>query len=130
MRETSPESFQNILIGIANGLKNEDACAYAGVSRSVFYQKLKDDPDYSDSYEKALVSFKLKHLRRIEQASEDPKNWTASAWILERKFKEEFSRMDRMDLTTKGQPIRQIKTIRLKEIRRQDDKSSPDKEGE
>lgn len=78
-----------VLAAIQNGLTVKDACAITGISRQTLYNHLEKDEQFRIEYDKAIVAFKLKHLRNVESASAN--DWKASAWILERKFKEEFS---------------------------------------
>lgn len=86
------EEWDLLIALISSGLTNIDACQASGISTTAFYDKVKSDSDFSDSVKKASVKFKLKHLKNISDAAS--KNWQASAWILERKFKREFSRVE------------------------------------
>lgn len=85
----SDELWDRVIAAIASGLTNQDACAAVGIGKTSFYARLKEDEAFSAKVDKAQVSFKLKHLRNIDQATLN--DWKASAWLLERKFKNEFS---------------------------------------
>lgn len=85
----SREFMQKVLGAIANGLNVKDACAVAGISRQTLYNHIEADSTFAEEFEKAQVSFKLTHLRNVASASQN--DWRASAWILERKYKDEFS---------------------------------------
>lgn len=81
--------MQKVLGAVASGLNVKDACAVAGISRQTLYNHIESDSDFAQEFEKAQVGFKLSHLRNVASASQN--DWRASAWILERKFKDEFS---------------------------------------
>lgn len=95
-----------------NGLSDKDICDMVGIAQQTFYRWLKDaetgvDTDnpsrpasdlelkreLSDGLKRAQAAFKAYHIQQITKASK--KNWQASAWILERMFPKEFSRIDR-----------------------------------
>lgn len=82
------EIWQEVLKGIASGLTNRDACARVGVKENSFYFKRKSDPEFDSEVKRALIAFKLKHINVVAR---DP-SWQSSAWLLERKFREEFGR--------------------------------------
>ena len=52
------QQWEQVLAGIASGLNNDDACASAGVSRSLFYKKTKEELDFLDRYKRAKIQFK------------------------------------------------------------------------
>jgi len=82
----------DIIKAIESGLSNIDACTIANVSKEWFYKELKKSKEFKNKVDAALVGFKQKHLKRISTHGE--KIWQASAWLLERKFKDEFSIKD------------------------------------
>ena len=84
------KTWNEILDVISGGMTDKDACLYSGISRQSFYKKIREESDFSDMVKKAQVEFKKKHLEIIADAGE--RSWQASAWLLERKFKPEFSR--------------------------------------
>ena len=98
-----PETWDQVLKYIANGLTNDDACDYAGVSRTVFYEKVKEETDFADKYKKALISFKAGHINNVNLKSKE--TWQASAWMLERKFRNEFALRNEIDVTTGGEKM-------------------------
>jgi transposase len=104
------KQWEQVLAGIASGLNNDDACASAGVSRSLFYKRTKEEVDFLDRYKRAKIQFKLTHIRKIA----DNSSWQSSAWLLERKFAEEFVKKDYLDVTTLGEKINNIKVEIIK----------------
>lgn len=49
---------------------------------------------------KAERTWQAVHVKRICDASKQPKHWTASAWLLERKFPNEWGRKETLQHTT------------------------------
>lgn len=85
----------------ASGLCDADVAAGIGVHRATLYRWLAD-PDTEvkralcDRLKKANAGFKRTMLAAIRDASQEgPENWTAAAWLLERKWPQEFARCER-----------------------------------
>lgn len=102
---------QTIIDLIARGVPREQAFLAADVNRATFYRWLQaadgDGPnaatcrDFRDALEKAEARAEANLLEIIEQAAADPRNWTAAAWTLERRWPDRYGR--RMALEHKGQ---------------------------
>ena len=108
----SKDVVNEILTYKENGLTDKDICDMVGISQQTFYRWLKDaetgvDTDnpsrpasdlelkqeLSEGLKRAQAAFKAYHIQNITKAAR--KNWQASAWMLERMFPKEFSRIDR-----------------------------------
>lgn len=108
----SKELVDEILTYKENGLSDKDICDMVGIDQSTFYRWLKEAetgidgnnpqreaPDLElkkelrDGLKRAQAAFKAYHIQNITKAAR--KNWQASAWMLERMFPKEFSRIDR-----------------------------------
>ena len=108
------DRIDSICTYIENGMTNADAATLSGITDRVFYKwiaqaeealakaeegdksllrKCKLQIELKESVEKAKSSFKAFHIQNITRAS--ARNWTASAWMLERKYPEEFGMLDR-----------------------------------
>ena len=103
------DKIDEICTYIENGMSDKDAADLSEICRDTFYRWLREadavDKDgkppaqfkqqrkLKNALIKARASFKAYHVQRIIRASQ--KNWTASAWLLERKFPEEFASLDR-----------------------------------
>lgn len=102
------EIAEEIISYIEKGSSDKDAYTMASVARSTFYnwiQKGEEDKklkkktiyvDFLDKVKKAEAKFKAWHIANIQKSSK--KQWQASAWLLERKFPEEFARRDYLDV--------------------------------
>ena len=94
---------------IENGMSNRDAADLCLIKDASLYRWLREadmvDEDgkplkryamqrkLKQAIVKARASFKAYHVQSIIRASR--KQWTASAWLLERKFPEEYGAVDR-----------------------------------
>lgn len=101
---------------VSQGLSVKDCCDILGISQSVYYmwqteaetgyvrgdsqlgkaKNLDLKVQLVDELKKAYVKYKQIHIDRINNASQ--KDWYASAWMLERKFPDEFAKPDKFKL--------------------------------
>jgi hypothetical protein len=86
----------------ASGLTGADVAAGISAHRATLYRWLAE-PDTEvkralcDRLKKANVGFKRTMLVDIRDASgEGPENWAAAAWLLERKWPQEYARCKRV----------------------------------
>lgn len=121
-----PDLGERIAKMLAAGHYVNVACGAAGVSEASFYSWLEkgeavresvqdaEDQDeardgltdrdrafleFLEAVEKGSAACEVRHLRRIDKASEDG-TWQASAWFLERRFPRRWGRFDRVEATT------------------------------
>lgn len=93
---------QKILKYLKDELTAKDACSAASISEETFYTWKKEKPEFSESIERELATFKLTCIRAIN----DAKDWKARAWWLERRCPKEFSPRH-IDITfTKSQKMK------------------------
>lgn len=96
----------------ASGLADVDICRALGMSQSAFYRWIQIGSDESGQYDgdknirlkralveglkKAEAEYKQRLLDTImDAAMEKSGNWTAAAWLLERKYPNEFGKSER-----------------------------------
>lgn len=96
------EMISEITGYIKQGSTAKDASAIAGISEETFYAWKKEKPEFSESLERAKIQYKNSLIKRIEKVSE--KNWRACAWLLERRFPDDFSPKLREKEGNDGQP--------------------------
>lgn len=99
--EMTPENIDAILRGIRLGLHPERAAQAAGVSVGAFRMHKKRHPEFVMSIKEAESAAEQGFLGRILKHTE--KQWTAAAWILERRFPERWRKQETSDVkvTTK-----------------------------
>ena len=111
-----PEITEEICSYLATGSNRTDSCILAGINYQTFLNWLKEKVEFLEAIKKAEVKFKQFHVKTIVKASE--KSWQAAAWMLERKFHEEFGLKSRdwkvsndKESDADNQPIHQLLTV-------------------
>jgi len=89
-RKMTPEVIAKLVEAIKAGSTNRLACQYAGISPSLFYETLQSNVEFLDTIKGAEASGAMKYLSRITDASE--LQWQAAAWMLERRFSDEYGK--------------------------------------
>ena len=74
---------------LCHGLSVSAACGIVGIERTTFYNWKKEHPEFREAIDGARPILESNMLARITQASHD--DWRAAAWILERRYPEDFS---------------------------------------
>lgn len=134
MASTKFNKVKDVLIeALRAGMPKSQACALCGIRRETLYHWLKrgenGEAEYvniSNAIKKAQAEFVDTAIKKIKEAG-DNKQWTAYAWLLERLFPEEFSRVDKVALTDptgeketqvfKNEAITELKKISKRELR-------------
>lgn len=91
-----------VLRAISKGLSQKDAAALAGISEDTLSRWKKEKVDFADKIRQKEITFKQKNIDVIRKTGED-KSWQAAAWLLERKYPEEFSLKQELRVTTESQ---------------------------
>lgn len=111
--ELSDELIDEICGHIANGSTYESACKMSRVSARSFQRwRKKGREDEKNGIESlysricretktADAKYKQVLIDRIKKAGEKARYWTANAWLLERKFPDEFARRA-IDVNVRG----------------------------
>lgn len=72
------------------GMTRRDACIHGDISEDTFANWLARYSEFSDAVQKAEMQSKMSRLARITKAGTNG-TWQADAWVLERKFPQEFA---------------------------------------
>ena len=133
----SKELIQEIHTYMQNGMTDKDTCALCGITAGIYYKWIADAKEILksekpeeemtefdllrlellDSIEKGKSEFKAWHVNNIMQASKkSPAYWTASAWLLERKFPDEFGRIDKHNVAVRDDGMLEEMRDLMKEI--------------
>ena len=98
----------------SHGMSNADICAGLGIAEGSFYRWLREDDTklkraLSQGLKKAESQYKETLLQSIMATATREKNpqWTAAAWLLERKYPDEYAQTTRKGEDT-GEDVPQI----------------------
>ena len=92
---------RNLLKALGVGVPLTHACDAAGINIATFRNwrnRLDTEPEGSEirtlfsQIKKVEGKALQKNLERIVAAAEEPRNWTASAWLLERRYPQHFGK--------------------------------------
>lgn len=103
-RAITPEKLDKLEEAFKLGCTNREACFYADVAESTFYDFLKEYPEYSDKiamwkdYEKIKARYVVH--KALEKGDRD-----MAKWYLERKAKDEFSTKQEFDSTVNNRVV-------------------------
>ena len=112
------EIMKAIVSAILSGAYVETAAAFAGISKSTFYEWMRKGAkaskgkyfDFSDAIKKAMAEAELRDIMVVNRAAQS--SWQAAAWKLERKYPDRWGRRENITMTGSEKPI----TINYKQI--------------
>lgn len=85
-----PERVEKLLEAIRLGATYKHACDYAGIHIDTFYEWQDKHPEFPERVKAAEGAGVISNLQVIKTASAE--NWTAAAWLLERRHPEDYGR--------------------------------------
>lgn len=85
------EIVEEICGYIEKGNSHKDAATLCDISQDTFYEWKNTRPEFSEKLKKAEAACKARVISTMQIAAQDVKTWTAAAWWLERKYKDEFA---------------------------------------
>lgn len=91
---------RKICKAVAKGCSREAAAALGGISASTLHEWRNQFSEFSDGLEKADARFEAECVASIRKAGRGTRNWTANAWLLERKFPWHYGKTDRHEIRT------------------------------
>jgi hypothetical protein len=97
------EIVDRICYSLSLGNTRTTAATNAGVSMSTFHEWMNDFSDFSDAIKRAEEQAVEHYVNVIHAAS--GQTWQAAAWYLERRRPADFSKQDKVDITTNGKDI-------------------------
>ena len=99
-----------------HGILDKDIAAYLGVSPQTYstwinHPRTKNQLELAEALKRAEVERKATLVKRIESASGD--SWQAAAWLLERKYPQEYAKAQRIMDTTDTAVLKAAKELVL-----------------
>lgn len=94
----TPETANRILEGIRLGMTYRHAAMYAGIDEATLLRWRRRFADFAGQLQEAEGHAVAANMARIRKAAMDG-DWRASAWILERRFPEDYGTRHRIDQT-------------------------------
>jgi transposase len=102
----TPETVERIEQSLRKGMTRKASAAAAGISYQTLREWEKDFPDFAESLQSAEADSQHELLRRIWAAAEQPDRWQAAAWMLERRWPQDFARRQALEMSgPDGGPI-------------------------
>jgi hypothetical protein len=108
------DSRESLLKAISAGAPYKIACLACGISEDAFTDWRRKDPEFARAVEKASGKMALRLLGKIEKQADE--NFSAAAWLLERRFVEVFARPE-VQLNLIQQNNTTVNTLPSQEIR-------------
>jgi len=97
----SDEQKRKICAYLSIGCDRETAAKLSNCSHSDVLCEMSRDPVFAVEVRHAEGAGELTHVRNVQNAAQDAKNWRASVWWLERHSPERFGRRDVGTVTTR-----------------------------
>ena len=117
----TPELLDRLSQALSAGNYVETACAFAGISQSVFYHWVNEARkpnakkiylEFLDTIERARSIAEIRNLQIVQTAAQGDVNankdpdWRAATWFLERAYPKKWGRHERVELSgVEGAPI-------------------------
>lgn len=89
-RAITPEIINKLEKAFALGCTNREACFFANVAESTFYDFIKEYPEYSERFN-SLKEYEKIRARKVIHDALGSGDRDIAKWYLERKAKDEFS---------------------------------------
>lgn len=93
-----PEARERVLVYLRRGLYRSDAAKCAGITYKTLREWMLADSAFCAAV-KAAESVSVDALAaKIEAAANDPRHWTAAAWLLERRNPQKYGKRERVEV--------------------------------
>ncbi len=84
------EDREELLTNLREGMSIQAACALSGISRATYYMWMEKDEEWAEEVEFAKRFAEPVLLSRIKSCAAERGEWRAYAWILERRWPQEW----------------------------------------
>ena len=83
---------EDLIENLRTGMTIEAACLLAGIGRTTYYRWLDEDEKWADECKSAVRFAEAVLLERVKQLAMDKMDWRAFAWILEKRFPDDYGK--------------------------------------
>lgn len=94
MTRVTDEQKREAALIVSLGCDLETAAKYVGATLRELWDEAESDTEFAGSLRRAEAGAELAHMRNVQQAARDVKQWRASVWWLERRAPERYARRD------------------------------------
>ena len=91
-----------IIANLKEGMTVEAAVLLAGITTSTYYRWLESDEKFSEEIAQAHRYFEAIAIARIKQAATDRMDWKAWAWMLEKRYPDDYGKRQELQVTTES----------------------------
>jgi len=89
---------EELLANLREAMSIKAACALSGVGKSTFYDWVNNDDEFAADVEAAKRFSEAVMVSRVKALGEEKADWRAYAWLLERRFPEEWTAKREIEL--------------------------------
>jgi transposase len=92
---------ESLLDNLRTGMSIKAACAVSGISKQTYYNWLEEsgvDGKWAEEVEAAIRFSEAVQLQRLKDNVEAKQDWRGNAWLLERRFPEEYGAKREVEL--------------------------------
>ena len=109
----------------------EAAVVLAGISTSTYYRWLGADEKFSEEVDGANRYFEAIAISRIKQAAMDRMDWKAWAWMLEKRYPDDYGKRQELQVKTESSSDGTAEVLSMMEqIKQLRNTTDPTEEGE
>ncbi|MGL4512312.1 MAG: hypothetical protein ACRCT8_04420 [Lacipirellulaceae bacterium] len=110
MKTLTEEQKRDVVAILALGCDRETAAKYAGLTAAGLDDEARRDADFAVELRRAEAGCELGHMRVVQQAAREEKQWRASLWWLERRAPDRYAKRD-PGLVTRRELARFLNTV-------------------
>ena len=122
---------EEIIENLKTGMTIEASAVLAGVCRTTYYNYRDRDPKFAEEADQASRWAEAICLERIKQAAMDRMDWKAWAWILEKRFPDDYGKRQELQVKTESSSDGTAEVLSMMEqIKSLRNTTDPTEEGE
>lgn len=92
MPQLTEEQKREALLILSIGCDRNTAAQYVGADTAAMTETIRTDLAFADALVRAEAAAEMAHMRNIQQAAKEDKNWRASVWWLERRSPDRYGK--------------------------------------